>query len=246
MLADPVEPGVDRAYEWVELVNTSDAIVSTAGWAIGDAGAVDALPAVEVPPGGYVVVAAEAAVLPVNVLVARVPDGSIGNGLNNAGDVVRLVSPAGAVVDAVSFGENREVFDSPPAAAGPGATLGARLSDGGEAERWGETLRPSPGGPNVLPEATPAAAAAATVSTEAGGTAAAAPTSTVAGSTQTAGTPAGPTGTLAPLPTRFERESGSRTPWIALGAVAGASAVVTLAATRGAWGAVRGRLRRGG
>lgn len=237
VLADPVEPGVDRAYEWVELVNTSDGVVSTAGWGIGDAGSVDALPAVEVPPGGYVVVAAEAAVLPVNVLVARVPDGAIGNGLNNSGDVVRLVSPAGTVVDALSFGENRDVFDSPPAAAGAGATLGARLPVGGGEGGWAETLRPSPGGPNVLPEATSAPAAAASVATVAAEETAV-PRS---GATRTA-----PQATLAPLPTRFEREPGSRTPWIALGAVAGASIVVTLAATRGAWGAVRGRLRRGG
>ena len=95
ILADPVEPGVDGAYEWVELVNTATVAVSTAGWAIGDATSLDPLPAVEVPPGGYVVIAAEMAVLPVNVLVARAPDGTIGNGLNNAGDVVRLISPAG-------------------------------------------------------------------------------------------------------------------------------------------------------
>lgn len=237
VLADPVEPGVDRAYEWVELVNTSDGVVSTAGWGIGDAASVDALPAVEVPPGGYVVVAAEAAVLPVNVLVARVPDGAIGNGLNNSGDVVRLVSPAGTVVDALSFGENRDVFDSPPAAAGAGATLAARLPVGGGEGGWTETLRPSPGGPNVLPEATPAPAAAAPVATVAAEETAV---------PRAGATPTAPRATLAPLPTRFEREPGSRTPWIALGAVAGASIVVTLAATRGAWGAVRGRLRRGG
>ena len=241
VLADPVEPGVDRAYEWVELVNTSDGVVSTAGWGIGDAGSVDALPAVEVPPGGYVVVAAEAAVLPVNVLVARVPDGAIGNGLNNSGDVVRLVSPAGTVVDALSFGENRDVFDSPPAAAGAGATLGARLPVGGGEGGWAETLRPSPGGPNVLPEATPAPAAVATERVQE-----AASTASGTAVARSEATPTAPRATLAPLPTRFEREPGSRTPWIALGAVAGASIVVTLAATRGAWGAVRGRLRRGG
>lgn len=231
VLADPVEPGVDGAYEWVELVNTASVAVSTAGWAVGDATSLDPLPAVEVPPGGYVVVAAEMAVLPVNVLVARAPDGTIGNGLNNAGDVVRLVSPAGDVVDSLSFGENRSVLDSPPPAAPPGATLGARLAGGPDVSgRWAETLGPSPGAPNAFaePTATPTPASTTTpVPT-------AAPTTTVA-VTEVATTPV-------PLPVRFERESGSRTPWIALGAVAGASLVLTFAAARGALG----RWRRGG
>ncbi|MYA54042.1 MAG: lamin tail domain-containing protein, partial [Dehalococcoidia bacterium] len=226
VLADPVEPGVDGAYEWVELVNTASVAVSTAGWAIGDATSLDPLPAVEVPPGGYVVIAAEMAVLPVNVLVARAPDGTIGNGLNNAGDAVRLVSPAGDVVDSLSFGENRSVLDSPPPAAPPGATLGARFAG----DRWAETLRPSPGAPNtfVEPTATPTPAPTMTPSP------AAAPTATAAAT--------GVGATPAPLPVRFERESGSRTPWIALGAVAGASLALTFAAARGALG----RWRRGG
>lgn len=231
VLADPVEPGVDGAYEWVELVNTAAVAVSTAGWAIGDATSMDPLPAVEVPPGGYVVVAAGMAVLPVNVLVARAPDGTIGNGLNNAGDVVRLVSPAGDVVDALSFGENRSVLDSPPPAAPAGATLAARFAGRPDAPgRWAETLRPSPGAPNTFPAplATPAPTRTTTPST------APSPTATVG----TGGSGATP----APLPVRFERESGSRTPWIALGAVAGASLVLTFAAARGPLG----RWRRGG
>ena len=244
MLADPVEPGVDRAYEWVELVNTSSVVVSTAGWSIGDGSSVDALPGVEVPPGGYVVVAAEAAVLPVNVLVVRAPDGTIGNGLNNAGDAVQLLSPAGEVVDALSFGENRDVFDSPPAAVASGTTLGAHTVEGVTgAERWRATLRPSPGGANVF-----AAVTATATPTEAGPVEPeAAPTVTpvpTAGSVPDA-TPA-PARTPVPLPTRFEREPGGPAPWIVLGAAAGASIVLVLAALRGTWQAARGRWRRGG
>ena len=245
VLADPVEPGVDGAYEWIELVNTASEVVSTEGWAIGDGSSVDVLPGVEVPPGGYVVVAAEAAVLPVNVLVVRAPDGTIGNGLNNAGDVVRLLSPAGAVVDALSFGENREVFDSPPAAAEPGATLGARSYEGvADASRWGATLRPSPGGPNVFATVTATATQAEPRSPVAAGAASTpAPVeATVAGpgaTSEAARTPVA-------LPTRFEREPGGATPWIVLGAAAGASMVLVLVALRGAWRAGPGRWRRGG
>lgn len=242
VLADPVEPGVDRAYEWVELVNTASVVVSTAGWAIGDASSVDALPGVEVPPGGYVVVAAEAAVLPVNVLVVRAPDGTIGNGLNNAGDTVRLLSPAGEVVDALSFGENREVFDPPPAAAGSGATLGARAYEAVAGEgRWGVTLRPSPGSGNVFAAATATAApseARTPVAAEAAPTAA--PVATTATVREAAPEAAQ---TPVALPTRFEQEPGGATPWIVLGAAAGASIVLVLVALRGAW---QGRWRRAG
>lgn len=245
MLADPVEPGVDRAYEWVELVNTASVVVSTAGWAIGDGSSLDALPGVEVPPGGYVVVAAEAAVLPVNVLVVRAPDGTIGNGLNNAGDSIRLLSPAGEVVDGLSFGENRDVFDSPPAAARSGATLGARAYKGvAGAERWGATLRASPGGANAFAAVTATAAPAAgrsPVAAEGAPTPApVTPTAAIRDATSEAAR------TPVALPTRFEREPGGATPWIVLGAAAGASIVLVLVALRGVWQAGRGRWRRGG
>lgn len=244
VLADAVEPGIDGAYEWVELVNVSDAVVSTAGWAIGDAGAVDALPAVEVPPGGYVVVAARAAVLPVSVLVARAPDGTIGNGLNNAGDAVRLISPTGEVVDALSFGENRDVFDSPPPAAGAGATLGARSPDSGSAggaERWAVTSRPSPGAPNAFPPppatvtATPAAQVALGSSGEPQATAAAA-----LAVADAAGETAG-------APSRFLRGTEGLSSWVVLGAVAGLSGTVSAAVIGGvARAGAGGRWRRGG
>lgn len=245
VLADPVEPGVDRDYEWVELVNTADVVVSTAGWSIGDASAVDRLPGVEVPPGGFVVVAAEAAVLPVNALIVRVPDGAIGNGLNNAGDAVRLLSPGGEVVDALSFGENRDVFDSPPPVAGAGATLGARAHEGvAGAERWAETLRPSPGGRNALPTvAATVTPAEAEPPVEAAAAPAPAPVATAPAERNVAAAPAP---TLVPLPTRFEREPGGPAPWIALGAVTGVSAVLALAALRGMWRTGPGGWRRGG
>lgn len=243
MLADPVEPGVDRKFEWVELVNTSAVVVSTGGWAIGDADSVDTLPAVEVPPGGFVVVAAEGAVLPVNVLVVRVPDGAIGNGLNNAGDALRLLSPAGAIVDALSFGDNRGVFTSPPAAPQAGATLAARSGTDGSSERWAPTRQPSPGGPNVFPEPSPAPPSPTpnpqATSTSRDGTA-------PADTTREPPVTPDPSRTPVALPVRFEQKPGSPAPWVALGGLGGASVVLTLAALARGWQRSRGRWRRGG
>ena len=219
VLADPVESGIDRDWEWVALVNTGGAAVSTEGWSLGDAAASDALPAVVVPSGGFVVVAAERAVLPEGTLVVRVPDGSIGNGLNNGGDAVRLLAPTGEVVDALSYGANRDVFASPPAAADSGATLAARSIDGqADAERWLQALRPTPGDVNVFaqeeaeavgePEATSAAtSASSTVERDASG--------------NTSDSSREPSRAGETIPIRFERGSGSSTPWIVLGAVAG-------------------------
>ncbi|MFN8508906.1 MAG: hypothetical protein U0547_15255 [Dehalococcoidia bacterium] len=52
------------------------------------------------------------------MLVVRVPDGAIGRGINNGGDVLRLAAPDGREVDAISFGDNGEEFSPPPPAPG--------------------------------------------------------------------------------------------------------------------------------
>ena len=152
IMSDPAESGSDTTFEWVELVNVGTVAVDLAGWKIGDAKLLDALPTAILQPGGFVVVAARAAVLPAGVLVVRVADGIIGGGLNNAGDTVRLFAPDGEEVDSVSFGNNSTVFDPAPPAPGPGASLGVRVAGGDPAgENWALTDKPSPGAPNTFP-----------------------------------------------------------------------------------------------
>ena len=221
MLADATETGLDRAHEWVELVNAGDEPVSTAGWSIGDDRALDPLPVAEVPPGGFLVVAGAAAVLPEGAAVVRLADGAIGAGLRNDGDAVRLVSPAGALVDAISWGDDGSVFAPPLPAARAGATLGARgHGEAPDRERWGTTLAPSPGAPNRFP-----ATAAAAASTEPGDAAA--------------------SGAATPAFARYERDGDSRAPWVALGAAAGAGTTLTLIAFIGGTRALGERRRRG-
>lgn len=164
-MSDPEEAGRDSPFEWVELVNAGDAAVDLEGWSIGDAGAVDVLGAAVVAPGGYVVVAGRDASFPEGVAVARVGDGEIGRGLNNAGDVIRLLAPDGTVVDAISYGDNRSVFDAPPPEPGSGETLGLRHPRAdASSQSWGVTLGPSPGSANRFP-----APASPTESTSGGG-----------------------------------------------------------------------------
>ncbi|MCC6386153.1 MAG: lamin tail domain-containing protein, partial [Dehalococcoidia bacterium] len=155
VLVRPGGDGRDVDFEWVELVNTGSEPVDLAGWRLGDAAQMDVLPAAVVPAVGYAVVAAKAAVLPAGVLVVRVTDGAIGRGINNGGDVLRLVAPDGREVDAVSFGDNDDAFSPAPPAPGEGETLGLRdpASEQGP-EEWAITSRSTPGAPNLFPPVT--------------------------------------------------------------------------------------------
>ena len=151
-LSDPEESGRDSPFEWVELVNAGDQPVDLQGWSIGDATALDSLPATVVAPGAYVVIAGREALLPDGVARVAVDDGEIGRGLNNTGDVIRLLAPDGTVVDAISYGDDRTVFDAPPAPPGAGETLGLReVTSEASSRSWASTIGPSPGSANTFP-----------------------------------------------------------------------------------------------
>jgi hypothetical protein len=162
VMADPAEDGRDASYEWVELVNTGEGPVALDGWSLGDAKSASRIGGgVVVAPGGYVVVAGRDATFAPDVLVARVDEGEIGSGLNNDGDAVRLIDPGGAVVSAMSFGEDASVFAGPPAP-DRGLTVGLRdAAAPADPASWAKTFRPTPGRPNEFPgEATATASAA--------------------------------------------------------------------------------------
>lgn len=152
VLSDPEEGGRDSAFEWVELVNISAETIELAGWTLGDARESDVLPALKIPPGGFVVVAGKSAAFAPGILVVRVADGEIGGGLNNAGDALRVIAPGGSEVDAMSFGDDSSVFDRPPPAPEAGKTLGGRTPGSDpDVRNWAITERPTPGEPNVFP-----------------------------------------------------------------------------------------------
>jgi len=133
-------------------VNVGDAPLDSAGWRIGDGSHWDVLPSVEIPAGGYVVVAGKSATVSAT-LVLRVGDGEIADGIRNGGDCLRLLAPNGEEVDAVSFGDDTSVFEPSPPAPPAGATLGTRAGLAEPAaENWDITGRPTPGEPNVFPD----------------------------------------------------------------------------------------------
>ena len=100
LMPDPLQPGRDADYEWVELTNLGAAEVPLDGMMIRDAQAGTALPSVIVPPGASVVLAGRLAEVDADVRL----DGTIGNGLGNEGDHVELLDAAGRVVDAFDYG----------------------------------------------------------------------------------------------------------------------------------------------
>ena len=122
--------------EWVELINDGVERVDLGGWRIGDAGSSRELwGAIE--PGQRVVFAAGP--LPAGGGEIRLLGGRIGNGLNNDGDILRLIAPDGAVAVSVEYGGS----DLPVPAAGASLALTPRV--------WVVNSSPSPGGAAVVP-----------------------------------------------------------------------------------------------
>lgn len=116
---DPPTAGGDPDDEWVELYNTTAHAISLEHWRLADHISQDVLPAVDLPPHGFVVVAASASfrsLYPWYDGLLIVLDSPIGNGLNNNGDSLWLRDERGRAVDAVSYGEDTgAMFPAVPA-----------------------------------------------------------------------------------------------------------------------------------
>lgn len=160
---DPAPGGSESRYEWVELFNPGDAPVGIAGWRIADNQGSDALPDAVLPPGGFLVVAAGdgfAELFPDFAGAVVHLGGSIGNGLGNSGDQVRLLGPDGAAIDAMSYGDDNGVLDPSAPDVGPGHSL-ERVpagTDTDSAADWQEAVAPSPGFAGGAPRPTATAA----------------------------------------------------------------------------------------
>jgi hypothetical protein len=148
---DPPQPGNDAAYEWVELYNNSGTTVDLAGWRLTDNVTDTPLVEAQLEPGEFLVVAATDQFREnFPDFAGRVitsPTGLIGNGLRNSGDQLVLFDLDGAVVDGLSWGDNRAVFDPPAAVVAPGHSL-ERIpfgSDTGRADDFQDQWQPSPG-----------------------------------------------------------------------------------------------------
>jgi Lamin Tail Domain len=168
------DPSGDDAAEWVELYNASGEPISLAGWSLADGASADTLPEMRIGPQEFVVVAASDSFRtgsPSYAGALLVLGGRIGDGLGNAGDRLLLRDPSGAVVDAISWGDDTSVLRPSIAAVPAGHSIERRTpgTDSDSAADWVDNMRPSPGAPfeasraaaNARPEASAATPLAA-------------------------------------------------------------------------------------
>ncbi len=147
---DPPAPGGDPDGEWVELYNTTERAIDLDGWTLADHIGEDALPALELPPRAFVVVAATdsfASLYPTYEGLLVVLGAPIGNGLSNSGDSLWLRDGAGREIDAMSYGDDDGAMFPPVPAAPEGYSL-ERVPAGHDTDTaadWVSRAVPSPG-----------------------------------------------------------------------------------------------------
>ena len=135
VMSDPIQPGRDADWEWVEITNFGTFAVDLGGMMLRDNAQSTRLPSLVVPAGGSVVLGALLAEVAVD---ARLPNG-IGNGLGNTGDVLELLTASGESVDALGYG-TAGPLPAPPA----GRTLHRWCDEAGRFIR-GAVGEPTPG-----------------------------------------------------------------------------------------------------
>ena len=148
--------GTDPNNEWVELYNAGDETVDLSDWLLRDNNTARTLPeGSELASGQYMVIIATTTTLEYwsileNAVIVNL-NARIGNGLGNTGDQLYLLTPEEEVVDALSWGDDTNVFDPAiPAisAANRGASL-ARIDPAApntmSPADWEERAEPTPG-----------------------------------------------------------------------------------------------------
>jgi hypothetical protein len=166
LLPDPVEPGADSDYEWIEIANFGREPADLKGLLLSDNQGAIVLPAIALGPRQVLVIAGARASVP--EATAYWPPGGFSNGLANGGDRLVLYMPDGTLIDALSYGSDA-TYDRPPLLApDPGKSLVRRFADDGTLASTAMDSSPSPGIlEDVVAESSTSQPAAAT----AGGTA---------------------------------------------------------------------------
>ena len=114
------------ALEWVEIYNPTNSSVDISGWKIEDGDSDDTIPSVSpIPAGGYVVIRGNTSsvVIPNTAILITLSNASIGSGLNDPGDLIRLKDPSGLTVDEISYGNINTIFPTPPSEPNSGESL---------------------------------------------------------------------------------------------------------------------------
>jgi hypothetical protein len=138
--------------QWVELFNGTKSSVDVSGWTIQNAGAQTAVPpGSTLSSGQFLIIFGSASStafwsIPATAKVVSL-GGLIDGGLSTASDAVILKNPAGALVDAVSWGTNKSGFASPlpPSLSGYSLSRKSLVQDTDTANDWSSSSVPTPG-----------------------------------------------------------------------------------------------------
>jgi len=148
---DPIQAGVDAAFEWLELLNQTGRSVDLTDWGIADNHEVDYIASLQLPAGGFAVIAAGDGFYDnfpdFTGNIVFIADGSIGNGLNNEGDCLVLRDSTGELIDALSYGADASVMLPPCQDVAEGHSLERQPAglDTDRASDFVENSAPSPG-----------------------------------------------------------------------------------------------------
>ena len=163
VLYDPMSNGSESDQEWMEVHNRLGVTVEAAGWTLQDNHGSDELPAFSLPPQGIAIIAGalHPSVKAGDVSVSRIANRALGNGLANTGDRIILRDGAGRVLDSLSWGNNRSIYDPPCSLVSAGHSLERRYPLAATAScPFVDNPAPSPG--RLLRIATPTPTASPT------------------------------------------------------------------------------------
>lgn len=147
--------GSDNKNEWVEVYNPTSQTVNLDGWSLCDGQSCDKIASgnYQIPPKGFAVIANEDSTwntywqLPDSAI--RIPLGSsIGNnGLSNSGDAVILKSPQDDIIDKLSYGNNKSIFDPSIETVRKGDSISRIIKgfDNDIVDDFIENIKPNPG-----------------------------------------------------------------------------------------------------
>ena len=138
--------------EWIELYNGSSASVDLSGWQITDDEVSRTLPSgTKIDSGSYLVVSDDESTATKWTIPSTAQfialGVTLGNGLANAGDIVRLKDQNGQGVDSLSWGKNTSAFSPAIPTVDEGHSLARKtlVSDSNTASDWVDTPSPTPG-----------------------------------------------------------------------------------------------------
>ncbi|MBS3748696.1 MAG: lamin tail domain-containing protein, partial [Candidatus Thermoplasmatota archaeon] len=163
VMVNPIES--DNSNEWIELYNPTNKTINLSGWKLSDNYATDELLPANTsiqplfPSQTFVLITDQDTTLTIpvdendSVIHFMVDDNSIGNGLGNTDDFLKLIDENNTIIDTIEWGINTseipgEPIDTP--AEGNSLIRINHIQTNNSAIDFAETTIPTPGKPNIF------------------------------------------------------------------------------------------------